>query len=37
MTLTGTVKTAAEKAEAMSIARDTTGVKGVNDKLTVGR
>ena len=37
VTLTGTVKTAAEKAEAMSIARDTTGVKGVNDKLTVGR
>jgi len=37
VTLTGTVKTAAEKAEAMSIARVTTGVKGVNDKLTVGR
>ena len=37
VTLTGTVKTAAEKAEAMSIARGTTGVKGVNDKLTVGR
>jgi osmotically-inducible protein OsmY len=37
VTLSGTVKTAAEKAEAVSIARDTTGVRSVNDKLTVGR
>lgn len=37
VTLSGRVETAAAKAEAMSIARDTTGVKSVNDKLTVGR
>jgi hyperosmotically inducible protein len=36
VTLTGTVKTAAEKAEAISIARDTAGVKSVNDQIKVG-
>lgn len=37
VTLTGNVKTAAEKAEALRIARDTDGVKTVVDRLTVGR
>jgi hyperosmotically inducible protein len=37
VTLTGQVKTAAEKDEAIRLAKETTGVKGVNDKLTIGR
>ncbi len=36
VTLTGRVKTAAEKAEAVRLARETTGVKSVTDRLTVG-
>ena len=35
VTLTGTVKSAAEKAEAVRLARTTTGVKSVVDKLTI--
>jgi hyperosmotically inducible periplasmic protein len=35
VTLTGTVKTAAEKAEALRLAKTTKGVKSVVDKLTV--
>ena len=35
VTLTGTVNTAEEKAEAIRLARTTTGVKSVIDKLTV--
>jgi hyperosmotically inducible periplasmic protein len=35
VTLTGTVKTAAEKAEAVRLAKTTTGVKSVVDKLTI--
>ena len=35
VTLTGTVSTPAEKAEALRIARETDGVKNVQDKLTV--
>jgi hyperosmotically inducible protein len=35
VTLTGTVRTAAEKAEAVRLARTTTGVKSVVDKLTI--
>jgi hyperosmotically inducible protein len=37
VTLTGTVKTAAEKAEALRIARETDGVKSVVDRITVGQ
>jgi hyperosmotically inducible protein len=37
VTLTGKVKTAAEKEEALRIARETDGVKSVVDKLTLGR
>jgi hyperosmotically inducible periplasmic protein len=37
VTLTGKVKTAAEKAEALRIARETDGVKSVVDKLTMGK
>jgi osmotically-inducible protein OsmY len=36
VTLTGTVKSAAEKAEAVKLAGETTGVKSVTDRLTVG-
>jgi hyperosmotically inducible protein len=36
VTLTGTVKTAAEKTEAVKLAGETTGVKSVTDRLTVG-
>lgn len=35
VTLTGTVRSAAEKAEAVRLARTTTGVKSVVDKLTI--
>jgi hyperosmotically inducible periplasmic protein len=35
VTLTGTVKNAAEKAEAIRLAKTTTGVKSVVDKLVV--
>ena len=35
VTLTGTVKSAAEKAEAIRLAKTTKGVKSVVDKLTV--
>jgi hyperosmotically inducible periplasmic protein len=35
VTLTGTVKTAEEKAEALRLAKNTTGVKRVVDKLTI--
>ena len=35
VTLTGTVKSAAEKAEAVRLAKNTTGVKSVVDKLIV--
>ena len=35
VTLTGTVNSAEEKAEALRLARTTTGVKRVIDKLTV--
>ena len=35
VTLTGTVKSAEEKAEAIRLAKNTTGVKRVVDKLTV--
>jgi osmotically-inducible protein OsmY len=37
VTLSGTVPTRAEKDEALRLARETTGVTRVNDKLTVGR
>jgi len=36
VTLAGKVATAAEKAEALRIARETSGVKSVTDKITVG-
>lgn len=36
VTLAGRVRTAAEKAEAIRITRETSGVKDVNDKITVG-
>ena len=35
VTLTGTVKSAAEKAEAVRLAKTTTGVKSVVDRLTI--
>lgn len=35
VTLSGRVKTAAEKAEALRLTRETTGVKDVVDKLTM--
>ena len=35
VTLTGTVKSAAEKAEAIRLAKNTTGVKSVVDKLVI--
>ena len=35
VTLTGTVKDAAEKAEALRLAKNTTGVHSVVDKLTI--
>jgi osmotically-inducible protein OsmY len=37
VTLSGNVKTAAEKAEAIRIARETDGVKSVEDRLTIGQ
>jgi osmotically-inducible protein OsmY len=37
VTLTGKVKSAMEKDEAVQIARNTEGVKSVNDRLTVER
>jgi hyperosmotically inducible periplasmic protein len=37
VTLTGKVKSQAEKGQAVQIARNTEGVKGVTDKLTVGQ
>ena len=37
VTLSGTLKSAAEKTEAVRLARETTGVKDVTDRLTVGR
>jgi hyperosmotically inducible protein len=37
VTLTGNVKTAAEKQRALELARDTDGVKSVVDRLKVGR
>jgi hyperosmotically inducible periplasmic protein len=37
VTLTGKVKSQAEKGQAVQIARNTEGVKGVNDKLTIGQ
>lgn len=36
VTLSGTVKTADESAEAEKLARDTEGVKSVTNRLTVG-
>jgi hyperosmotically inducible protein len=36
VTLSGTVKSAAEKEEAVRLARDTAGVKSVNDMIKVG-
>ena len=36
VTLNGTVKTAAAKAKAVSIAKATDGVKSVTDNLRVG-
>ena len=36
VTLSGTVKSAAEKEEAGRLARDTAGVKSVNDMIKVG-
>jgi osmotically-inducible protein OsmY len=35
VTLTGNVKSEAEKAEAIRLAKNTTGVKSVVDKLTI--
>jgi osmotically-inducible protein OsmY len=37
VTLTGTVRTAAEKTKAIAIAKETDGVKSVIDRLKVGR
>jgi hyperosmotically inducible protein len=37
VTLTGTVRTAAERVRAESLARETDGVSAVNDQLIVGR
>ena len=37
VTLTGNVKTAAERDEALRIARETDGVKSVVDRLKVGQ
>jgi hyperosmotically inducible protein len=37
VTLTGTVRTEAEKTEALAIARNTEGVKNVTDRLNVER
>jgi osmotically-inducible protein OsmY len=37
VTLTGTVPTAAEKALALKLAKETDGVKSVVDRLTVGK
>jgi hyperosmotically inducible protein len=37
VTLTGNVKTAAEKQRALELARDTDGVKSVVDRLKIGR
>ncbi len=37
VTLTGTVRTAAEKNRAIAIAKETDGVKSVIDRLKVGR
>jgi hyperosmotically inducible protein len=37
VTLSGNVKSQAEKAQAVQIARNTEGVKSVNDKLTIDR
>jgi osmotically-inducible protein OsmY len=37
VTLTGTVETAAERTEALALARSVEGVTGVNDQLTVER
>ena len=37
VTLTGKVRTAAERQEALALARDTRGVKRVVDRLTVAR
>jgi hyperosmotically inducible periplasmic protein len=37
VTLTGNVKTAAEKAQAIRIARETDGVKSVEDRLKIGQ
>ena len=37
VTLKGRVKSAAEKEQALRVARDTNGVKNVEDMLTVGR
>jgi hyperosmotically inducible periplasmic protein len=37
VTLTGTVKSAAEKSQAVKIAKDTAGVTSVNDRLTIER
>jgi osmotically-inducible protein OsmY len=36
VTLTGTVKSAAEKTEAVKLARETSGVNSVIDRLTIG-
>jgi hyperosmotically inducible periplasmic protein len=37
VTLSGKVKSQAEKGQAVQIARNTEGVKSVNDKLTIGQ
>jgi len=37
VTLSGKVKSQAEKSQAVQIARNTEGVRSVNDKLTIGQ
>lgn len=37
VTLTGTVRTTAERARAVSLARETDGVSSVDDRLIIGR
>ena len=37
VTLTGKVKSQAEKGEAVQVARNTEGVRSVNDQLTIER
>jgi osmotically-inducible protein OsmY len=37
VTLTGNVRSEAEKEQALRLARETEGVKSVNDRLTITR